>query len=254
VSSPNSSLPAAVVNEGTAARGRSGPPILLPLALLVLGTVAIELFDLDRAIARLAHDPQTGWVLRKHAFVTFLYDYATWPAILVACVSGVIWIISRFHKPWRRTYRLAIFVGLTIALGPGLMVNTLLKGYYGRPRPAEMREFGGTKEYAAVWQPRFGSGSRSFPSGHAAMGFFWFSFALYHYERSRRRAAAFALLALLHGGLMGWGRMMQGGHWLSDVLWAAGFVYLAAWILYRTLRLSPAYSAPVPDAHDPTTR
>ncbi len=254
MSSPNPSSPVAFVNGGTTAYVRSGPPIWLPLALLVLATVAIELLDLDRTIARLIHDPQTGWILREHGFVKFLYDYATWPAILIACVSGVIWIISRFHKPWRRTYRLAIFVGLTIALGPGLLVNTLLKGYYGRPRPAEMIAFGGTKEYAAAWQPSFGSGSRSFPSGHAAMGFFWFSFALYYYERNRRRAAAFALLALLHGGLTGWGRMLQGGHWLSDVLWAAGFVYLSAWILYRALRLSPAYSAPVLDDRDPTTR
>jgi len=222
---------------------RSGPPILLPLALLALATVVVELLELDRMIAGLTHDPQTGWFLREHGLVKFLYDYATWPAILVACISGVIWITSWFHPPWRRTYRLTIFVGLTIALGPGLMVNTLFKGYYGRPRPAELIAYGGTKEYAAVWEPRFASGSRSFPSGHASMGFFWLSFAIYQYERNRRLAAAFALLALLHGGLTGWGRMMQGGHWLSDVLWAAGFVYLAAWILYRVLRLSPAASA-----------
>lgn len=223
-------------------RPNSGPPLLLPLAVLLVATTLIGLFDLDRQLARLAYDPGTGWKLKDHWLVQFLYDYATWPAIVIASVAGVLWIGCAFYRPLWSRYRPLIYAGMVIGLGPGLMVNTLFKGYYGRPRPAEMIEFGGRKEFTPVWQPSLASGSRSFPSGHAAMGFFWIGFAFYYRGRNRRRALGFALLALLHGGIMGWGRMVQGGHWLSDVLWAAGFVYLAAWILYRRLRLSPACS------------
>lgn len=57
----------------------------------------------------------------------------------------------------------------------------------------------------------------------------------------------FALLGLTHGALMGFGRVVQGAHWFSDVIWAAGMVYLSAWVLYRVLPFAPAYSAAVPD-------
>jgi membrane-associated PAP2 superfamily phosphatase len=36
---------------------------------------------------------------------------------------------------------------------------------------------------------------------------------------------------LVYGCIMGMARIIQGGHFLSDVLWSAGFVYLTALVL-----------------------
>ena len=47
----------------------------------------------------------------------------------------------------------------------------------------------------------------------------------------------FLLLGLGYGGLMGLGRMIQGAHFFSDVVWAGGFVYLTALSFYYGLGL-----------------
>ena len=63
-------------------------------------------------------------------------------------------------------------------------------------------------------------------------------------------AWGFGALGLLHGLLMGFGRMTQGSHWPSDVLWSAGFVYLIAWglnwILVRKTVLRPVQTSFTP--------
>ncbi len=230
----------------------AGPPFRWPLAVLLLATVLVWWLDLDQRIARLAYDGQGGWTLDQQWFVQLLYRFGTWPAIITVSVAGIIWLGGRFNQWMRARRRLAMFVAMSIAFGPGVLVNTLFKGFYGRPRPAEVVEFGGQREFAPVWEPHIGEGGKSFPSGHVAMGVFWLAFAVYYYERNRRLAIAFALLALVQGGCMGVGRIVQGGHWFSDVVWAPGMVYFVAWFLYRALRLSPPYSSPDPDECNPT--
>jgi membrane-associated PAP2 superfamily phosphatase len=42
---------------------------------------------------------------------------------------------------------------------------------------------------------------------------------------------------LVYGCIMGMARIIQGGHFLSDVLWSAGFVYLTALVLADLLQL-----------------
>jgi membrane-associated PAP2 superfamily phosphatase len=128
-----------------------------------------------------------------------------------------------------------------LAVGPGLLVNASLKEHYGRPRPRQVTEFGGSKQFHPLGEPTWDGQGKSFPSGHASMGFFWFAPAIYFWPRCRRAARGLVGLALIHGGLIGFARMAQGAHWPSDVLWSAGIVYLSAWLLYRMLNL-PLFS------------
>ena len=58
----------------------------------------------------------------------------------------------------------------------------------------------------------------------------------------------------LMGAAIGWARIVQGGHFLSDVIWAGAVVYLAgellawAWLSERTLADRPltAHGSPTP--------
>jgi membrane-associated PAP2 superfamily phosphatase len=67
------------------------------------------------------------------------------------------------------------------------------------------------------------------------MGFYWLGLFVFWWERKRAWAWAFGALGLVSGFAMGVCRMAQGGHWFTDVLWSAGFVYLSAWLLYYVL-------------------
>jgi membrane-associated PAP2 superfamily phosphatase len=70
------------------------------------------------------------------------------------------------------------------------------------------------------------------------MGFYWLGLFIYFWDRKRGLAWTFGALGLLHGSIMGFGRMAQGGHWFTDVVWAAGFVYLSGWMIHHFL-ISP---------------
>jgi membrane-associated PAP2 superfamily phosphatase len=47
----------------------------------------------------------------------------------------------------------------------------------------------------------------------------------------------FLALGIGYGAFIGLVRMIQGAHFLSDILWSLGFVYLSALALFYAMRL-----------------
>ncbi len=222
----------------------SRPPILVPIGILIVLTGLIRMFDLDLKTATAFYDASSGarWPWNVNPIIQLLYRYGTIPAIGAASIAGVIWVASAFRPELVKHRGLAMYLALVMAVGPGLIVNAVFKDHFGRPRPRDVEQLGGDKQFLPVLQPDFSQTEKSFPSGHASMGFYWMCLGVFFWERTRRLGWGFLLFGVAYGSLMGFGRIVQGGHWLSDILWAGGFVYLTSWILYRTLRLSPAYS------------
>ena len=69
--------------------------------------------------------------------------------------------------------RAVVFLVATLALGPGLLVNVVLKDHWGRSRPIDVTQFGGTDHYVRWWDPRGDCPNNcSFVSGDVA-GAFW---------------------------------------------------------------------------------
>jgi len=219
---------------------------LLPVAILIVLTALFAANGLDVALER--HFYQQGtWVGREANPWRFLYRYGVLPAYLSAAV-GLLTFVAGFFSvkaaPWRRS---ALFLVLFLALGPGLLVNTVFKDHWGRPRPAQLEVFGGAEKatYHQVWERGLPGEGHSFPSGHASAAFF----LIFPYFVLRRRARGYAL-ATLAGGLayglfMGVARMAQGGHFPSDVLWAGGMVYLVGLALCQLLKLDEEGKNPV---------
>jgi membrane-associated PAP2 superfamily phosphatase len=127
--------------------------------------------------------------------------------------------------------RIALFFLLSLAIGPGLITNTLLKDHWGRPRPLHIREFGGERAYRKIWVKTDFKNGRSFPSGHAAIGFFLMTPYFVLRKKKDRWATVFLVVGLSYGSLMGLGRMFQGAHFPSDIVWAGGIVYFTGLIL-----------------------
>jgi membrane-associated PAP2 superfamily phosphatase len=210
---------------------------LIPLLVAVAATVAIDLAGADLAVQSLFYDPGQGWFLGDREPWAFLYHFGNIPAIALGVMGGIAFVASFFSWRFRPDRMAALFVVAFLALGPGLIVNTVFKDHWGRPRPADIVQFGGSETYRPCWNPGTTGQGRSFPSGHAAVGFFLMApfFVL------RRRAPGWARRALaagiLYGSLMGLGRMVQGGHFLTDVIWSGILVYLTGLILYYLFRL-----------------
>lgn len=239
-SEPNELTSQRVVDPVSANRP---PSIWVPLVLLVVGSFAIRLWDLDLIIQRWFWSTAGGWRFEKTGFVDLLYRYGNLPGLIVGGSGLVVWAASFLAPRLRSARLLGGFLALALIIGPGLLANAAFKEHYGRPRPRQVAEFGGDLQFRPLGEPTFDGRGKSFPSGHASMGFLWFAPGIYFWSRCRRMAWGFAGLALLHGGLMGFGRMAQGAHWPSDILWSAGIVYLSSWILDCVLNFRPAARA-----------
>jgi len=138
--------------------------------------------------------------------------------VLLVLLLGTAWFAYTKEKV-RRT--LWAFLLCSLILGPGLIVNTVLKdNSVGRPRPRQVQEFAGPHQYTP---PFYYSGACqrncSFTSGHAAIGFYFMAFGWVF----RRKSVFFAGCAL--GAALGLMRIAQGAHFLSDVIFSFWMVY-----------------------------
>lgn len=204
------------------------PVTILVAATMVLRSTTIDI-DLEQGFYR------GGWYRADDQPWSFLYHYGVVPAWIVAVGSLVLLVASKWKPALAARRRMFLYLVLVMVVGPGLVVNTAFKEHWGRPRPMDLPRFGGDHAFVTVWDKGDPDRGQSFPSGHAATGFYFF--ALYFALRGRSRWAWFWLaFALALGSAMGAARMIQGKHFLSDVVWSAGFAYLVAVGLFYTLR------------------
>jgi lipid A 4'-phosphatase len=131
------------------------------------------------------------------------------------------------------TGRALAMLALSLALGPGLLVNDLLKDHWHRPRPVQVTQFGGTETFRPLGLPG-GDCNRncSFVSGEGSSSFWSVAPALLVPLPWRAAALGAALVYAAATGLL---RMAFGGHFLSDTLLAALFTWLVIAAVWRAL-------------------
>jgi len=233
--------------EAGRARAGLGRELWIALAVLGASTVAFWTTRLDLAAAGLFRTGCCSWPMAEQQPWRFVYRHGVLSGVLLAAAALVVLTLS-YWSP-RRLYRLrrpALFLVLVAAIGPGLLVNVAFKDHYGRPRPREVEELGGQEHFLPVWVMGEDSQARSFPCGHCSMGFYLSTPYLVLRRRRRGLALAFLGTGLALGLVLGAARMMAGGHFLSDVVWAGGMVWLTALALHRWLAPDLALEAPVP--------
>jgi len=205
--------------------------VMVPVSVLLGLTMLFWFTDLDIAIEDLFHSPVDGWVWANSQPWKFLYDFGVLPAVSIA-VLALVGFIASYGSPKFQNYRKkALFLVLLMVLGPGLMVNVIFKDHWGRPRPKQIEQFGGNSTYLPVWCKGTAGQGKSFPSGHAAMGFYLIAPFFFLRDQHKRWATAFLAIGVGYGLLIGLGRMIEGGHFASDVLWSGGFIYFCGLIL-----------------------
>ncbi len=119
-----------------------------------------------------------------------------------------------------------------VVLGVGLLVHEGFKNHWGRPRPHQVVELGGTLPYMPPLQPSDHCARNcAFVSGHAAGAFSLMALGMFRGRRSRWRwLVGGAMLGLLVGAV----RVTQGGHFLSDVLFAGLIIAWCAELIRLT--------------------
>ena len=200
---------------------------------LVFSTLIAWWLDLDRALSALIYSPGREWLSDSNGFWGLIYDITPWPALLLGVVALVVLLLGFRYarlRPWRRQ---ALFFILFLALGPGLLVNVVLKDNLHKPRPRDVVEFGWQYRHSEFWQPGAApqNGNHSFPSGHASIACAVMGPWFFLRQRHKQLAVAFLVSGCIWGVVVGAARMLQGGHFFSDVVWAGGLVYLVGGLL-----------------------
>lgn len=208
------------------------PSAWLWLNMVAASTVVFWLSDWDLTVA--AWFQRSGhWLLDEFpVWKAIFYDGIPYIAMAVLGITLTIISLSTLLRRWYQLRLYAAYVLLVFVVGPGLLVNTLFKDNWGRPRPVQVEELGGQDAYVPPGYFVANGDGRSFPSGHSSVGFafiaFWFL-----WRRDKPLWAKRALWGTLGLGVaVGLTRMAAGGHFLSDVIWSAWVVLFAAWLLY----------------------
>ncbi|MEZ6014401.1 MAG: phosphatase PAP2 family protein [Planctomycetota bacterium] len=194
-------------------RRASARPSWMWVHMLLIGGLVVAPFDL-RIMAAI-HARLGGFLAHEHPFHLVPYVTVQW-----ASAALVVWaLLGCLERAPRRFFiSRAASARLVVggALGVGLLLNVLAKSWWGRPRPKQLLEFGGTRAFRAVWNPDFGAHGTSFASGHSGaaalcIGLVWLV--------AEPRRARVLMLWLVPAWLwVALSRIASGGHFPSDVL------------------------------------
>jgi len=129
--------------------------------------------------------------------------------------------------------RAIVFLVSTMLLAPGLLTNVILKDHWGRPRPIDVTQFGGDQHFVRWWDPRGDCpGNCSFVSGDVSTTAWAFAPAALAPPQYRAFAYGAALALTV---LMAAIRIMAGGHFPSDTIFAGVFTFLIVWLAYALI-------------------
>ena len=194
---------------------RSALVAYVALTVLTLGVFALWP-ELDLIVARYFF--HAGSFFGGDEDLRFARDFFRVTPFVVLAAYAALWLARRsgVKLPWAPSGRAVIFLIVTIAIGPGLIVNLGLKDHWGRPRPYQTQGFSGQDPFRP-WYATDGACKRncSFVSGEAATAFWTVAPASLLPPPWRAPALVAAFVFGAAASLL---RLAFGGHYLSDVL------------------------------------
>lgn len=180
---------------------------------------------LDKQLAALPYNIlDHSFYGETHTWCQIIYRSVNVATVLLIAVPLILVIRSYIKNlPDKALMKRMLLISyLSLAIGPGLLVNTFFKDHWGRARPYQvLRDH---KPFSYPWQPHFSRHSdNSFPSGHVSIGaFLGIPFIL------MRRKKTGVLLSSAGFMLVGLIRFLQGGHYFSDIVMAGLIVWIVA--------------------------
>lgn len=206
---------------------------VVPFSLLVMLTALCYLTQLDLVTTHQFFSAQGDpFPYGETLLANVIYDYGPFPAIILGVGSIALWIGSFLLTSLRSFRKGALFCTLAILIGPGILINSILKPNWGRPRPCDTVVFGGEYDYIPPGTIGPYEMAKSFPSGHASMGFVFLLPAFLLLRKNPKASLCVFVIGFICGAGVGGSRIAEGGHYLSDIAWSGAIVYFTGLTLY----------------------
>ena len=214
--------------------------LVAPVALLTVIALVLGRSSLDKTICSWFFDATDGWKWARSEPWDTLYHIGPIPGFVLGGLGIALIIHSVRRRLDARACRVGIFLLLTLAVGPGMIINSVLKPYWGRPRPREITDFGGEHRFILIGDFGPCAGNCSFPCGHASMGFYLLIPGFLFGSERRRWADAWFWTGGLAGLAIGFARIIQGGHYPSDVFASWAIVYACGFYFAALMKVGDA--------------
>lgn len=204
------------------------------LSFICLVVIFIGWPELDLIFSGLYFDSSShSFPANQESWVRFVYVlFKDMPLVLVPAllfVTLISWLRFSPAKLRCKRHKL-LFLLLFLLIGPGLLVHAGFKNNWDRARPRDVVQFGGEQHFSPAWIVSDQCEKNcSFTSGHAAMGFAFIALAwVWEWQLG-------LLVGVIIGLFVGEVRVIQGGHFLSDIIFSGYICYFTAWLLAKVI-------------------
>lgn len=147
---------------------------------------------------------------------------------IITTVWGIFCFLYLIYIKWNKKSILrspVLYLLIAVIIGPGLIINYGFKEHWGRARPSQILEFSGNKAFTCpLKMSNECDHNCSFASGHASMGYYFSSLS---YVVPLPYQGITFILGMALGLIIGFGRIVQGGHFLSDVIFSGLIIVLS---------------------------
>ena len=215
--------------------------LFIVLIVSAMTAVTFGLFpQIDIEISHLFFTRSHEFALAHDAWLTWARRISMWVVAALALLP-IVALGAKMLKPKMRMPirgRAVVFLLATFVLGPGLLVNTVLKEEWGRSRPGDVQEFGGSDQFVAWWNPDGRcTGNCSFVSGEGSAAFWTPAPAVL--APAPLRPLAY-VVAIAFGASVGMLRIAFGGHFFTDVAFSGVLTFLVIYVTHALLYRWPA--------------
>ena len=196
--------------------------LLMLIVFLILISFVTVGSSLDIYVSSLFYDTNEKFILQWHHLTKKLVRNIILPIIilylLLLPVLSLLLPFKKIYFNFKLKIKDVLFIFFTALLNLLIVVNVLLKNTWGRARPNDILQFGGKESFTPWFQISDSCiNNCSFVSGDSSVGF---SIIVFYFITKK---IAYLWLSLFFGLLLGVTRVLEGGHFLSDVL-IAGFL------------------------------
>ena len=202
----------------------------LLLAVTIAITLGVSFADGDIWVS--TYFSQENWAIGKQPFFTWLYKYGGHVSILLVGFCILIWGLTYKYDRIVKYKNVCILIVLTTILGSSVLINGILKPYWGRPRPVQIEQFGGPWEYREFYEPGTPAKGQSFPSGHVSIVTI-FLVAAFVRNENKKLAVAGVTVGVFLTVSMAVCRIAQGGHFVTDTIWSLCIMMLVAMAIQK---------------------
>ncbi len=187
---------------------------------------------LDLYVAGLFYIGESQFSLQSVDFLSKIFRKFLLPLLIFYIL--ILPIFSRFiriHKVYfgyKFSIKEIFLIWITQILSILIFINLILKDLWGRARPGDITHFGGKEIFTPWFELSSACDSNcSFVSGDASVGFS--IIVLYFITKN----ILFFYLSIIFGVLLGFIRIIAGGHFLSDILFAGIFILIINLLIFK---------------------